>query len=59
MSGQINNKEFLRKAKWLETEFPSEAILSVDLHLDETTPHIHAVVMPLIENSSRQSSNAS
>ena len=54
MSGQINNRDFLKRAKkWLETEFPSDAILSIDLHLDETTPHIHAVVMPLIEKTVR------
>jgi len=32
--------------KWLHDEF-GENVLSVDLHLDESTPHIHAIILPL------------
>jgi Plasmid recombination enzyme. len=50
----INPKQFARLAlDWLKKEFPEQAILSFDLHLDETTPHIQAVVMPLIHKTVR------
>lgn len=50
----INPKQFAKTAlAWLKTEFPEQAILSFDLHLDETTPHIQAVVMPLIYKTVR------
>jgi hypothetical protein len=50
----INPKQFAKTAlTWLKNEFPEQAILSFDLHLDETTPHIQAVVMPLIHKTVR------
>lgn len=32
--------------KWLKEHFGSENVLSATLHIDETTPHIHAIVFP-------------
>ena len=34
--------------EWLKSEFPCE-ILSFDVHLDETAPHAHALVFPLVD----------
>jgi hypothetical protein len=54
MKGCMSNEDFFKATKeFLKREFPSEAILSVDMHLDETTPHIHAIVMPIIEKTVR------
>ncbi|MBT8614130.1 hypothetical protein G6652_02035 [Polynucleobacter paneuropaeus] len=33
--------------EWLQGEFPCE-ILSFDVHLDQTAPHAHALVLPLV-----------
>lgn len=35
--------------KFIETEFGAENIVRFSLHLDEKTPHIHAVTVPLTE----------
>jgi hypothetical protein len=35
-------------ASWLRNMF-GDNLLQMQLHLDETTPHIHAVVLPLVE----------
>lgn len=32
---------------WLKKEFGSSAILNAQLHMDETTPHIHAIIIPV------------
>lgn len=34
--------------KWLIEEFGKENVVSLDLHLDESTPHFHAVVVPIV-----------
>lgn len=36
-------------SKWLNDEF-GENVLSVDLHLDESTPHIHAIILPITKD---------
>lgn len=36
--------------KWLNKEFGKENVVSFFLHLDERTPHIHAVVVPLTKD---------
>lgn len=36
--------------KWLEREFKGSKIIQLNLEFDETTPHIHAFVIPLDEN---------
>lgn len=33
--------------KWLKDNFGEENVVSAVLHMDETTPHIHAVVVPI------------
>ena len=34
--------------KWLKDYFGDENVISAVLHLDETTPHIHAIVIPMV-----------
>lgn len=41
---QIKNVEFLRQ------EFGRDNIVKADLHLDEKTPHIHVIVVPLTKD---------
>lgn len=36
--------------KWLQNYFGKENVVSAVLHLDETTPHIHAVVIPMVND---------
>lgn len=36
--------------EWLKKTFGEQNIISAVLHLDEVTPHIHAVIVPLDEN---------
>ena len=33
--------------QWMKEKFGEENILRFDLHMDETSPHIHAVIIPL------------
>lgn len=35
--------------EWLEKEYGRKNLVDVVLHVDETTPHIHAVVVPIVE----------
>ncbi len=37
--------------KWLNDTFGEENVLAADLHMDETTPHIHAIVVPIDERN--------
>ncbi|WP_460543844.1 MobV family relaxase, partial [Halomonas shantousis] len=37
--------------EWLADKYGSKNLISVDLHLDERTPHIHAVVTPILEKT--------
>lgn len=34
--------------EWLQSYFGKENVVSAVLHMDETTPHIHAVVIPMV-----------
>lgn len=36
--------------EWLQEYFGKENVVSAILHLDETTPHIHAVVIPMVND---------
>lgn len=36
--------------KWLNSEFGDKNVVSLALHMDERTPHLHAVVVPLTED---------
>jgi Plasmid recombination enzyme. len=39
---------------WLKNTFGKENLVSAVLHLDETTPHIHATVIPIVTGQSRK-----
>lgn len=37
-----------QSVKWAEDTFGKENVISMVLHMDESTPHIHAVVVPMV-----------
>lgn len=39
---------------WLKKTFGAENVVAATLHLDETTPHIHASVVPIVRGERRQ-----
>lgn len=39
---------------WLKDTYGKENLVSAVLHLDETTPHIHATVIPIVTGKSRK-----
>lgn len=40
--------------KWLQDSFGKENLVSAVLHMDETTPHIHATVVPIVQGERRK-----
>lgn len=40
--------------KWLRDTYGKENIVSAVLHLDETTPHIHATMIPIVKGERRK-----
>jgi hypothetical protein len=55
--GQDGQAEDVRGGKWVESnlnflkeKFGEKNVVSFTLHQDETTPHIHAVVIPITQN---------
>jgi hypothetical protein len=55
--GQDGQAEDVRGGKWVESnldflkeKFGEKNVVSFTLHQDETTPHIHAVIVPISEN---------
>lgn len=40
--------------KWLRGTFGKENIVSAVLHMDETTPHIHATLVPIVKGERRK-----
>lgn len=40
--------------KWLRTTFGKENVVSAVLHMDETTPHIHATLIPIVTGERRK-----
>ena len=38
-----------KSIKWAEEQYGKENILTAQVHLDESTPHIHLVTIPLVE----------
>jgi hypothetical protein len=55
--GQDGQAEDVRRGKWVESnldflkeKFGEKNVVSFTLHQDETTPHIHAVIVPISEN---------
>lgn len=52
-SGQLDN--WCRdNLDWLRKTYGSENIVSAVLHLDETTPHIHATMIPIVTGERRK-----
>jgi len=44
----INDQDYLKSAKeWIEKKHGKDNVLSVTMHYDETTPHLHALVVPI------------
>ena len=51
MIGKVNMDEWMRaNVKWLQEEFGAGNLLRYDLHLHESTPHLHAFVAPRDEH---------
>ena len=47
-----NQKKFFEKAlEYLKDKIGEEFIISANVHLDETTPHMHVGFVPIIDNS--------
>lgn len=45
-----DRKEFFERSEdWVRKQFGNKNILSVAIHRDEKTPHLHIVAMPLVE----------
>ena len=40
--------------KWLQDTFGKENIVSVVLHMDEHTPHLHASIVPIVTGERRK-----
>jgi len=40
--------------KWLQDTFTSDNLVSIVLHMDEQTPHIHATVIPIVYGERRK-----
>lgn len=40
--------------KWLRKTFGAENVVSAVLHMDETTPHVHAAVVPIVTGERRK-----
>lgn len=43
--------------KWAKKTWGSENVVSASLHVDETTPHIHMIVVPIVTGQSRRTRN--
>ena len=47
-------KKYLEQSqKWAEKEFGKENVLHVSMHMDEKTPHLHVVVVPIMEREGK------
>ena len=54
MSGKFSLKEWTKaNLEWIEKEFPKGSVLSAQLHCDESTPHMHIIVTPLVKKEVR------
>lgn len=54
--GAITDKDKIQEWKedsieWLKETFGEENVVDWSLHLDETTPHLHAIVVPIDKNN--------
>lgn len=58
MTDQINIKDWAKEnVKFLENKFGKENILACTLHMDETTPHIHATIIPIDKSGNLAAKN--
>lgn len=48
------NKWIEANMKWLQENFGKDNIVSCVLHMDEKTPHLHATVVPIVENERKR-----
>lgn len=55
LRGNLKNwNEFNKGCQdWLVSEFGKSNVVNYTIHLDEETPHIHAVIVPLIDNKKK------
>lgn len=55
----MSKKDLLKWAKdtleWAQNTWGKENVVSASLHLDEKTPHIHMIVVPIVQGQSRRS----
>ncbi len=55
---KMNRKELLKWSndilKWARKQWGAENIVSASLHVDEKTPHIHMIVVPIVTGQSRR-----
>ena len=58
----LNEKELKKWSstsfKWLENTFGKDNVLNVWMHLDEDTPHLHAFIVPVVEQDKTKKLNA-
>ena len=58
----LNEKELKKwsstSLKWLENTFGKDNVLNVWMHLDEDTPHLHAFIVPVVEQDKTKKLNA-
>ena len=56
-TGEVDGEKFnqerweQKNVKWLQEKFGSENVVSAICHNDESTPHIHAIVIPMVNES--------
>lgn len=54
MKGKFKLKDWVNaNIAFMEAEHGKEGVLSMDLHLDETTPHLHVLVAPFVKKEVR------
>lgn len=55
LRGNLKNwNEFHKNCQdWLVSEFGKSNVVNYTIHLDEETPHIHAVIVPLVDNKKK------
>ena len=52
--GEENLEKFCEKAEeWLKEEFGAENVVNCHLHMDESTPHLHAICLPVVAFKSK------
>lgn len=47
------NKYLDKSRKWAEKQFGKDNVLHTAIHMDETTPHLHVVMVPIMEKDGK------